>query len=999
MCRALYYRCEFGARNPDNSQPRLAHKGSLIMLHPNSPAPGVASFDGEMGVPTLLVPVGRSLHATLKELAARHGNSEALRPAALAAIRQALSCGRASIREQFDANGNGEDCVRSNSDLMDMIIRSLSQLAQNHVYPSAGPSTGEAFDIAATGGYGRGEMSPQSDIDLLFLLPYKRTVRVEQIVEYMLYILWDLGLKVGHAVRSVDDCLRQAKTDVTIRTNLLETRRLWGDGQMLALLKRRMSKEVIQPNGPEFVIAKLAERDDRHLRMGDSRYVLEPNIKEGKGGLRDLQTLIWIAKHLYYVNSMEDLVTCGVLLKEEAVRFIKAQNFLWTVRCHLHYLTGRTEDRLTFDVQTEIGRRMGYMERPGLVSVERFMKHYFLIAKDVGDLTRIFCAALEADAKRPPRFALLRLGLGKAKELEGFQLDGERLNLRHDRQFRDEPVDMIRLFSVSQRHGLDVHPHALRTMTRALGGVTKLRHDPEANRLFLEILTGRKGAEDTLRRMSEAGVLSRFLPDFGRIVAQMQYDMYHAYTVDEHTLRAIGIMHKIDSGERAQDLPLACQIIHKAASRRALYVAMLLHDAAKGRGGDHSLVGAKLAEKLCPRLGLSAEETETVAWLVLHHLDMSFTAFKRDFEDERTVRDFVKLVQSPERLRLLLVLTTADINAVGPGRWNNWKATLLAELYQRTEEVLAGGVTADGRIHRIKRAQQVLRDQLEDWGEAQFERHIALGSPDYWLSLDTETHARHARLIRESEREGLMLTIDTRIDTTRAVTEVTIYTGDHPGLFSQLAGALALSGANIVDAKIFTLRNGQALDIFSVQDAHSGEAFDSPDKLVKLRVLTEQTLAGQVRLHQELVKRKPSSPQRTRMFKVPPRVMIDNTAGTNHTVIEVNGKDRSGLLYDVTRTLTDLGLQISSAKISTYGEKAIDVFYVRDVYGLKITHDAKLQRIRERLLQALSGAVTPGSAAPSARPANPGTGGTERRRARRKTGKPRSSDPSTSRDS
>ncbi|MEI6556930.1 MAG: [protein-PII] uridylyltransferase [Rhodospirillaceae bacterium] len=966
------------------------------MLKPDSPAVDGAADAAETGGPALLAPTRMALVATLRELVETHGTGDALRPAVLAALRQTLNTGRAVIRQQFEAGGGGEECVRRNSDLMDMVIRSLAELVQNGVYPSAGPSTGEAFDIAATGGYGRGEMCPQSDIDLLFLLPYKRTVRVEQIVEYMLYILWDLGLKVGHAVRPVEDCLRQARTDVTIRTNLLETRRLWGDGQLLTLLKRRLSKEVILPNGQAFVLAKLAERDDRHQRMGDSRYVLEPNVKEGKGGLRDLQTLIWIAKHLYYVNSMDDLVTCGVLLKEEAVRFIKAQNFLWTVRCHLHYLTGRPEDRLTFDVQTEIGRRMGYTDHAGLVSVERFMKHYFLIAKDVGDLTRIFCAALEADSKRPPRFNLLRLGLHKVKEIEGFQLDGERLALRHERQFREEPVDMIRLFQVSQSHGLDVHPHALRALTRALGGVAKLRHHPDANRLFLEILTSRKGPEDTLRRMNEAGVLGRFLPDFGRVVAQMQYDMYHAYTVDEHTLRALGIMHKIDTGESAADLPLAVQVVHKLTSRRALYVAMLLHDVAKGRGGDHSVVGAKLAEKVCPRLGLSAEETETVAWLVLHHLNMSFTAFKRDFEDERTVRDFVKVVQSPERLRLLLVLTTADINAVGPGRWNNWKATLLSELYHRTEEVLAGGVTADGRIHRIKQAQQALRGRLDDWGEAQFERHIALGSPDYWLSLDADTHARHARLIRDSERDGRLLTIDTRIDQTRAVTEVTIYTGDHPGLFSQLAGALALTGANIVDAKIFTLRNGQALDIFSVQDAHSGEAFDAADKLARLAVVTEQTLSGQVRLLQELAKRKPTTPQRTRMFKVPPRVMIDNTAGTNHTVIEVNGKDRTGLLYDVTRTLTDLGLQISSAKISTYGEKAIDVFYVRDVYGLKITHDAKLQRIRERLLHALTGSATPGSSAPAGRPPPPSTDGSERRRARRRAGKPRAADPAGS---
>jgi [protein-PII] uridylyltransferase len=934
----------------------------------------------------------RSLGLVLRDLAESNtGSPDSIRPAVLAALRQAQTEGRAEIRQQFEQGSGGEACVRRNSELSDRIIRELADFAVEFVYPSAGPSTGEAFDIVATGGYGRRELCPHSDIDLLFLLPYKRTVRVEQIVEYMLYMLWDLGLKVGHAVRSEEECLRHAREDVTIRTNLLETRLLWGDGRLLTSLKKRFVKEVVAPSAQAFVVAKLSERDERHRRMGDSRYVLEPNVKEGKGGLRDLQTLFWISKYLYQVETLDELVERGVLLREEAARFAKAQNFLWTVRCHLHYLTARAEDRLTFDVQSEIGRRMGYTDHAGAVSVERFMKHYFLFAKDVGDLTRIFCAAIEAEQKRPPRFNLLRFTLARRKEVDGFRLDGERLNLRHDRQFREEPVDMIRLFHVAQEQELDVHPHALRALTRSLGSVSRLRNDPEANRLFLEMLTGAKDPEATLRRMNEAGVLGRFLPDFGRVVAQMQYDMYHAYTVDEHTLLAIGILHKMETGALKDELPLAHQVIQKLESRRALYVALLLHDVAKGRGGDHSVLGAKMAEKVCPRLGLSAEETETVVWLVRHHLDMSFTAFKRDFEDDRTVTDFVTLVQSPERLRLLLVLTTADICAVGNGRWNGWKATLLAELYDRGEERMSGGVSAEGRKPRIQEAQKALRAKLPDWTEAELERQTQLGSPNYWLSFDPDTHARHAGLIRAAEREGQPLVIDNRIDRNREITEVTIYTADHPGLFSQLAGALALCGANIVDAKIFTLRNGQALDVFSVQDAHHGGAFDSPEKLAKLAVMTEQTLAGQVRPLQELAKRRPSLPARHRVFKVPPRVLIDNRAGTAHTVIEVNGRDRPGLLYDVTRTLTDLGLQISSAKISTYGEKAIDVFYVRDVYGLKVTHDAKLQRIRERLLTALTGGPAPGSAAPQA--ANTANGETaitgERRRARRKPAAPR----------
>ncbi len=901
-----------------------------------------------------------SSEALARELVAlvdQHGTGDALRAPVLATFRAALAKGRQEVQRRFDEHGSGEACVRENCYLADRLIRTMAAFTLTHVFPSANPTMGEQFDIAATGGYGRGELAPFSDIDLLFLLPYKRTARVEQVVEYMLYMLWDLGLKVGHAVRSVDECIRQSKADITIRTAVLEARYLWGPHKLFIDLKKRFLKEVVAGTGTEFVEAKLAERDNRHQKLGDSRYVLEPNLKDGKGGLRDLQTLFWIAKYLYRVDDVAELVEKGVLLPEEAQRFAKAQNFLWTARCHIHYLTGRMEDRLTFDVQAEIGRRMGYTEHAGTKGVERFMKHYFLTAKDVGDLTRIFCAALEAELKRPPKFNILRLAnLARRRDIEGFMLDGERLNVRHDRQFRDQPLDMIRLFHVAQDNDLDIHPNALRAITRSLTAIgPKLRNDPEANRLFLEIMTGKKDPEITLRRMNEAGVLARFLPDFGRVVAQMQYDMYHVYTVDEHTLFALGILHKIEAGMLTEELPLSSEVIHKVVSRRALYVAMLLHDVAKGRGGDHSVLGARVAEKLCPRLGLTAEETETVAWLVRWHLAMTYTAFKRDLEDDKTVRDFVEIVQSPERLRLLLVLTVADIRAVGPGRWNNWKATLLRELYNRAEEVMAGGLSAEGRERRITIAQGLLRDLLAaDFTPEDIDHHLTLGYPAYWLSFDAETLAHNARVVRDAERDGRPLTVETRVDRGRAITEVTIYTTDHHGLFSRLSGALAASGADIVDAKIFTMTNGMALDVFSVQDAVNGGAFEGGDKLARLAVTIERVLGGDLKPLRELANRRTTLNTRTRVFHVAPRVLIDNNASTTHTVIEVNGRDRPGLLHSLTRALTNLSLQISSAKIATYGEKAVDVFYVKDVFGLKVTHDAKLAQIRERLLHALA---------------------------------------------
>jgi len=892
----------------------------------------------------------RALLAELDALAQASAEPPRLRVAEI--LKAALIAGRAEIRHRFEGGWSGTETVHAFSFLMDQIIRVLHDFVSAHVYVNANPTKGERMALIAVGGYGRGELAPFSDIDLLFLTSYKPTPHTEQVVEYMLYTLWDLGLKVGQATRSVEETLRQAEADLTIRTAVLEARYIWGDQELFSTLKQRFDAQIVRKTSADFIEAKLLERDQRHERLGDSRYLVEPNVKEGKGGLRDLHTLFWIAKYVYRVDSMEKLVDLKVLSPKEAQRFTRAQNFLWTVRCHLHFLAERAEDRLTFDRQAEVGRRMGYTDHVGSRGVERFMKHYFLIAKDVGDLTRIFCAFLESEHRHRARFSLKRWGWVK-RSIEGFTVDAGRLDVASEQQFRDDPVALIRLFYVAQKEGLDIHPHALRLATQSLKLIdNELRNNPEANRLFVEILTSDKNPEIALRWMNEAGVFGRFVPDFGRVVAQMQYDMYHVYTVDEHSLFAIGVLHQIESGALKDELPLATAIFPTIDSRRLLYLAVLLHDIAKGRGGDHSILGAQVAEKLGPRFGFTPAETETVAWLVRWHLSMSNTAFKFDIDDPQTIHDFVERVQSPERLKLLLILTIADIRAVGPNVWNGWKAALLRELYHRATEVMSGGIDPAAQGQRVKAAQDAVRKRLPDFAPAEIDAFIAKGYPLYWLSFDAETQERHARLLREADRADTPLTVDTRVDAVRAVTEVTVYTADHPGLFSRIAGALALAGANIVDAKIHTLSNGMALDTFWVQD-RSGGAFDQPQKLAKLSVLFENVLMGKVRPRVELDAPE-KVPSRTRVFTVPPRVLIDNNASSTYTVIEVNGRDRPGLLYEVTRALTDLNLQISSAKISTYGEKVVDVFYVKDLFGHKVEHEKKLADIRERLILALT---------------------------------------------
>ncbi len=887
-------------------------------------------------------------------------------------LKRALAEGRAEIRRRFEAEPLAEEAGlrvgRETCFLMDQLIRTLYDHTTQRVFPLANPSAGEHLALVAVGGYGRGELAPFSDIDLLFLLPYKLTPHGEQVVEFMLYRLWDLGLKVGHATRSVDECIRQARADMTIRTGLLESRFLWGEQRLFVELKRRFRREVAVGNGLDFVEAKLAERDQRHKRTGNSRYTLEPNIKDGKGGLRDLHTLYWIAKYLYPVDSVAALVEeRGVLSAEEGATFEKAAAFLWTIRCHLHYLAGRAEERLSFDFQPEIARRIGYTDHAGTSGVERLMKHYFLTAKSVGDLTRIFCAAIEAAHQRRPfiRFPGLTLphvGL-RRREVEGFLVEGDRLNVPGPDSFRERPLDLLRLFEVAQRRGLDIHPEALRLVTRHLKLVKQLRSEPEANRLFLAMLTSPKGPEVMLRRLNEAGVFGRFIPDFGRVVAQMQYDTYHHYTVDEHTIFAIGMLHRIERGDLKGEAPVASSVVHEVLSRRVLYLAVLLHDIAKGRGGDHSELGAEVAERLCPRLGLSEEETEQVAWLVRHHLLMSNIAFKRDIDDPQTIADFAAEVQSLERLRLLLVLTVADIRAVGPKTWNNWKAVLLRELYWRAAERLSGGLSVAPGEARAAGAIAALRQELSDWPADEVERHLARGPAAYWLAYDVPALARHARLVRQAEEEGAPLALETRVEPARGSTEVTVYTADRLGLFSDLAGAFALAGADIVDARIFTLTNGKALDSFTIQDA--GGAFERPDKLARFAATVEHVIVDSPgRGAREIAIPQAALPSRLDLLPVAPRVLIDNRASAAFTLIEVNGRDRKGLLHRLTRALSDLKLQIASAKISTFGVRAVDVFYVKDQFGLKIEDERRLKAIRDGLMAVL--AEPSAAASPSA---------------------------------
>ena len=880
------------------------------------------------------------------------------RAAVVERLKQLVADARAATQAQLLRDGSGRRCASGLSRFQDELVSLVLDYTMAHVYRAQNPSDAERMAIVATGGYGRGLLAPGSDIDLLFLLPYKQTPWGESVAEAVLYLLWDLGFKVGHATRNVDQCLRYAKSDMTIRTSLLDVRLVHGDAQIFEDLAQRLRNEVVAGTARAFIDAKMSERDQRHKRAGESRYLVEPNVKDGKGGLRDLHTLHWLATYIQGAGVGEATRDAGIFTPDEIALFTKCENFLWTVRCHLHFLTGRPEERLSFDVQAEMAKRLGYKDHRGLRSVERFMKHYFLVAKDVGDLTAILCSSLEMQQlKAVPLLNQLLNPLNwrtrrEIRVLTDFRVDNDRLNIADPEAFTRDPVNLIRFFAQAEKTGAFLHPSAIRQLRHAHRLVDdNLRNNPEANRIFIELLTSKVGPEMVLRRMNDAGILGRFIPDFGRVVSMMQFNMYHHFTVDEHLLRTVGELRAIEEGALADTLPLSTEIIKSIQNRRALYVAAFLHDVGKGRIEDHSVVGARIATGLGPRFGLSPAETETVRWLIQEHLTMSMIAQSRDIGDPKTIRDFADIVQSPERLKLLLLLTVADIRAVGPGTWNGWKGQLLRELYHQTEPLVAGGHTQAGRRERVAEAQKGLRAALADWSAVELDRFIDRQYPDYWLKTETASQVEHARLIRRAETANESLATSFTTNDFTGITELSVMAPNHARLLAIFAGCCAAASANIIGAQVSTTRDGIALDTFLLQREFSDEV-DERRRMTRIGQTIARVLKGEARLAGLLAKRRPTE-RRLQAFQVVPEVVINNSLSDTFTVIEVAGLDRPGLLHELTNTLSDLSLDITSAHITTYGEKAVDVFYVTDLTGKKVLNETRQAAIRERLARIL----------------------------------------------
>ena len=890
---------------------------------------------------------GRALRVKLTAAAQNNlGDPQAARKVAIDHLHAALFRGRMIAQERLQQGADGLDTARLLCAVQDEVIHALYDYTTTHVIRARNPTEAERIAIVATGGYGRGVMAPSSDTDLLFLRAYKASPHTESVIEYMLYAMWDMGLKVGHAFRTPNECVKLAAEDVTIKTSMLDARFICGDEVLATDMFELFQKEAVKGKDAQFIADKLAERDGRHARHGDARYVVEPNLKEGKGGLRDLQTLYWITKHMYGGVTLEDVMRNGPFTEHEYAVFIRAAKFLWTVRCHLHFVTGRPEERLGFDLQPEIASRMGYRDRGEQQGVERFMKRYFLIAKDVGGLTRILAAKLEADHKKKPeglrRFLPVRAP--QALPDEGFTLDNGRINVASEDVMETDPLNMLRLFTIARREGKDVHPAALTALTRNLRGINEaVRELPEARRLVLESIMGGDRPGQVLRWMNESGLLGRIMPEFGGIVAQTQFNMYHHYTVDEHTIRAVEYISEMEHG-RGEKVALASELFPLLENRRALYLAMLLHDTGKGKG-DQQIEGSKTSYRACQRLGIPEAESELVAWLVGHHLEMSETAQKRDISDPRTVAKFAELVGSLERLRLLYILTVADIKAVGPAVWNAWKGQLLADLYNNTAAALRGGRTDEAGVlaeleARADRRREALVEQIGSVPSIMLEMETA-----YWTGFDPDDLAWQASVLTDQDD-----TVAHRYIPDGGAVAMIVSGADRTGLFADLAGTLARLGANVVSAQVFTSKSGRIVDIFMLQD-NTKAAFAAGDapRMERLEAAMRDALAGNPITGDV----KTRAGRREAAFLVQPSVQIRDDLSAEYTVIDVGGRDRPGLLHEVADVLADMKLSIHSAHVGSYGERVFDAFYVQNAQGQKLGTKARTDSLKERLLAVL----------------------------------------------
>jgi [protein-PII] uridylyltransferase len=858
---------------------------------------------------------------------------------------------RTALRRWHDAGAGGRAVVERYTAAVDRLIEFLFDAA-TATYRRRYVQLDQRCAVLAQGGYGRGELNPQSDIDLLFLYPHKVTPYVETVTEKILYCLWDTRLQVGHAVRSVKECVRLSTTDLKIKTALIDARFICGDPSLGEEFDRALDREIKPRGTQKFFREKLLESENRHHQYGDSVYLLEPQIKEGEGGLRDLHTALWIAKIKFKVTSLRELAVKGVMNAKELAELEDARDFLFRVRNALHFISGAHQDQLTFESQELVAENLGYRAAEGdtLKGVERFLKDYYLHASTV---TRFAEAIIDRSVNPPRPYRLI--GRMMARNIRpGVQIMAGEMVATNGAIFEEDPTELVQLFADAQAHGVRLSPRLADLIRDNAHRIDEtLRTDARVVAAFLSILRWPNRVYETLHEMHKLGVLAQIFPEWAHLRCLVLHDLYHIYTVDEHSLMGVRELERLRAGERAEAAPLLTQAMREVDKVELLFLGMLLHDAGKGLGGGHSEKGAAFARAIAGRLDLNEDEANELEFLVRHHLVMSHLSQRRDIHDDKLVIDFAKLVGTPEALRRLYLLTYADMRATGPKVWNNWKDMLLGETYLRVQEVFSRGFEPEDRAARIARIRERVLEEVEaarGTRDASGCAEFLASMPDgYYLTTPEDQIAEHFWLAKRVPEEHLVTSVS-HVPACE-FTEFTVATRDRPGLFATLTGVLAASGMNILGARISTSSDGIVVDAFRVSQLERREVVLDDTRWQKVRNTLADVLEGRQQLSQLMAKaERPGILDRKYQPRTSTEVVVQNDASESYTVIDVYTHDRVGILYRIASALFALGLEIHLAKITTNVDQVLDVFYVSEHDGRK---SDRIDEIRARVFEAL----------------------------------------------
>lgn len=871
------------------------------------------------------------------------------RPLYLAACKHFLTHYREEIKARHRAGASGEWVVKAITSMSDTLIEKLFSCIMQDMSDSR--QSGEQLALVAIGGYGRGELNPNSDIDLMFLHNGKTPQRIEIIAQKLLYFLWDMRLDVGYSVRTPGDCQEMANSDLTVKTALLDSRFLTGNRQLFTSYQKTLLTQILPKGSDAFIREKLDELRKRREKYGASVYILEPNIKEGEGALRDLHTALWVAKIKYKITEPKELIIKGVMSEEELAAYNNSLSYLWRIRNELHYIAGRKNDQLTFDAQIKLAQFFGYEDKGKILAVEEFMRDYYLHATKVEHSSSSIvsrCVVREEGTRK-------LLGYFRRRPVgEGFYVLKGELVIPDESVVEKEPARLMKIFEYAQKHGVSLNIKVKSLIRRSLDLVNdKFRRSKEVNASFFTILRSDKGIAETLQLMHHLEFLNRFIPEFERIYCKVQHDLYHIYTVDVHSLFAVDEIVRLQQGEHAKELPLLTRLANEVDKRELLLLAVMLHDIGKGEGGGHADIGASLVPTIARRMGLTKEDSERLEFLVKNHILMAHIAQRRDLHDERMIIQFARQMGKSENLKMLYLLTYADIKGVGPDVWTDWKALLLQELYEKAFQVLErGDFRLEASSERVRKVKRKVVEILEgEYPVAAVKEELKAMTIRHILSNQPEVLAEHVKILQALGENKIIMKVAHEIE--KGYSNFTICTLDVPGLFSMITGVMAANSVNILGAQIHTSTNGKALDVLQV-NSPQGFVITDESRWQRLQEDMRQVLEGKVRVAALVEKRqRPTLLIEKPKPKFPTRVEIDNEVSVDYTVIDIYTHDKIGLLYRITSTLTDLGLYIGVSKISTKVDQVADVFYVKDIFGHKVKSQKKLEEIREQLLKAI----------------------------------------------